>query len=837
MTTAIHSVLFQTEAEAKSPELAGWEDWLHKAITPDWRRSEWIPDRLLFIGDVNNPATQIRECSVKACDVPTDQARFCTGCSGEHAKSGLTPDVFMAVHDPDRRRRRSGTVRPCLVPSCARHSASLSLCVPHYQGWTKVSGIQEMSDWIKSQRPFAPVAACVVRACDREGATVHPFLCLPHRRQWVDGDISTADPSAHKQWIDRATPYLSMTMFSLAPLEPLARLEVLYCLQRRDARGQNLPPRPVRAGITALTGLPTIAFCGDDFPSPSSISGSGAKSWLTQVRWMLATAVDEFRGIDPTRKIRWDMRAVGEVIPSLRSPIGAPNQNNDGLDFSAIRQDWLRGLLVHWARTTEPRRNSLRRHHRAAAIASEALHIRPGGGTDPATLGYADMSSVVDAFKRTIKLDGEVATSSHQSRLLGYFSDLLDFGRYEGVPDDLSPRFVRHKEHRIKRMEENEDEIGKALPDSIIRQLDKHMHLIGDDFIYGRLFPREAVKALFRTAYVILRDTGRRPHEVAGLSVNCLEFDAGEYQLVWDNRKAGRLRRRLPVYTETVEAIKEWLRIRADLDLPRNSAESLFPALGERHVNLQPGYLGHAIRQWVDVSISELQSDEPGPDGIPLPFDRSRIFPYAFRHTFCQRYADAGVPLHVLQDLMDHKEPKVTGAYYRVSNKMKKEAMDLLRTHATDHGGNPAPIGSVRAYEVQSVAVPYGNCIEPSNVKAGGQACPIRFQCSGCTPFYRPDPSHLPAIEDRVRGMRAQLEIARTLSVEEWTVRGMEAELEGYVGVIEKMKAKLAQLPDGERGEIEQASKVMRRIRAGTVTGRPVALPMPTLRPAEVEQK
>ena len=40
------------------------------------------------------------------------------------------------------------------------------------------------------------------------------------------------------------------------------------------------------------------------------------------------------------------------------------------------------------------------------------------------------------------------------------------------------------------------------------------------------------------------------------------------------------------------------------------------------------------------------------------------------------------------------------------------------------------------AYQMRSVAVPFGNCIEPSNVKAGGKACPIRFQCAGCG-FYR----------------------------------------------------------------------------------------------------
>ena len=45
------------------------------------------------------------------------------------------------------------------------------------------------------------------------------------------------------------------------------------------------------------------------------------------------------------------------------------------------------------------------------------------------------------------------------------------------------------------------------------------------------------------------------------------------------------------------------------------------------------------------------------------------------------------------------------------------------------HSDSPcAPL----AYERRSVAVPFGGCTEPSDIKAGGQACPIRFQCSGC---------------------------------------------------------------------------------------------------------
>jgi integrase len=38
---------------------------------------------------------------------------------------------------------------------------------------------------------------------------------------------------------------------------------------------------------------------------------------------------------------------------------------------------------------------------------------------------------------------------------------------------------------------------------------------------------------------------------------------------------------------------------------------------------------------------------------------------YAYRHTYAQRHADAGVPVDVLRELMDHRLLDATRRYYR----------------------------------------------------------------------------------------------------------------------------------------------------------------------------
>ena len=50
-------------------------------------------------------------------------------------------------------------------------------------------------------------------------------------------------------------------------------------------------------------------------------------------------------------------------------------------------------------------------------------------------------------------------------------------------------------------------------------------------------------------------------------------------------------------------------------------------------------------------------------------------------------------------------------------------AIETVGKLAIDKDGAPPLTGST-AYQMRSVAVPFGNCIEPSNVKAGGKACP-----------------------------------------------------------------------------------------------------------------
>jgi RimJ/RimL family protein N-acetyltransferase len=69
---------------------------------------------------------------------------------------------------------------------------------------------------------------------------------------------------------------------------------------------------------------------------------------------------------------------------------------------------------------------------------------------------------------------------------------------------------------------------------------------------------------------------------------------------------------------------------------------------------------------------------------------------------------------------------------------------------------------------IGAVVVPFGTCSEPSNVAAGGGACPLRFRCVGCDHFST-DVSYLPDLRTYLDGLLRQREKLRSMSeADDW---------------------------------------------------------------------
>ncbi len=208
--------------------------------------------------------------------------------------------------------------------------------------------------------------------------------------------------------------------------------------------------------------------------------------------------------------------------------------------------------------------------------------------------------------------------------------------------------------------------------------------------------------------------------------------------------------------------------------------------------------------------------------------------------TYAQRHADAGVPIDVLAELLDHRNLNVTRRYYRVGEDRRRAAVDTVTALSFDRHGNriwrdaQALLESEHArYAIGEVAVPYGTCSEPSNVQAGGGACPVRFRCVGCD-HYRTTVAHLPDLQaylDDLLRTRERLAATSIDGVDEWArtdATPTKEEITRIRRLINRIKGDVAELDQTQRAEIEEAVAVVRRHRAAHA----VPLGIPTVRGA-----
>ena len=198
-----------------------------------------------------------------------------------------------------------------------------------------------------------------------------------------------------------------------------------------------------------------------------------------------------------------------------------------------------------------------------------------------------------------------------------------------------------------------------------------------------------------RVAVELLMDTGRRPAEILRLPLDCLTRDPdGAAVLVYDNHKRDRRERRLPISQATAAVITaQQQRVRERFPDTPLAELVLLPSPHANPAGRKPisgGLLDLRHRDWVDQLPVLRRADG-------TEFDKAKIVPYAYRHTYAQRHADAGIAVDVLSQLLDHRTLEVTRRYYRVGEQRRRAAVDTVTAHAastgtaTGSGATPTP--------------------------------------------------------------------------------------------------------------------------------------------------
>jgi len=749
-------------------------------------------------------------CRVDGCAATahgTKTGGLCWRCFARLTRAGVSAgEIISSPELPPLPDRPAG----CAVPGCLRMSPGgrqgqrTGLCQAHSRRFRRVAGMT-MEQFLTDPRvrPLPALGPCNVAACARRAESEHGY-CPTHYVRWRQA--VTAGAGADERHWQLTQPAVSEGgQVSLRGLPPLVVVQVLAGMQQRTLGGAKITDVNLRAVCDALRRQQAASIGACD---AGHVPGKPARSLLNALTRHARRALAD-PGAERARDT-WDLAVFGHP---------------GSLSFTAITQPWLRQAAKRWAGEELPRHrgagsSNVRSKINALARLSESLRSRDDDGLIPAALGrpdiecflnrlgYLESAGTISRYHRNVICRGARAALAG-IRALG----LTRPGQAAaGLPGDfaLGPGDIPAEPER--------GEPGRDLPPEIMAVLCASL---------DTLHPPE-VKAAIQIAI----DTGRRPEDILGLPVDCLARDPdGAPVLVYDNAKAHRLGRRLPVSQATATVITaQQARVRARFPATPVSELRLLPAPRANPGGRKPitiSMLDERHQLWV-AGLGALRTR----DGCE--FDKARAVPYAYRHSYAQRHADAGVPIDVLAELLDHRNLNVTRRYYRVGEDRRRAAVDKVTAMSFDRHGNriwreaAALLESEHArHAVGEVAVPYGRCTEPSNVQAGGGACPVRFRCAGCDHF-RTDVSHLPELTGYLDDLlRTRERLAAAIDgIDEWARADATPAAEEITRIrrlIGRINGDITQLSDPERAQIEEAVTMIRRHRA-------VSLGMPSVR-------
>ena len=749
--------------------------------------------------DPEHPVFGYRLCRVAECMAAVECDGLCHACRLRFRRFDGTRGQFVAIPRVLTRDGRTEE-RLCLVcrtPGHERPAAGRNGLCRSCEEARRVHGqtVQQYAAGVVPRPSFGRCARC------ERWAAGKACLCQPCYERWR----SLGRPDL-AQFASTPLPEVRKASrgveVDLSALSERLRLEILYAFQASWLDGeyawqgtyrlQGVIDAVARAGIESLLERPSI--------------GGRCRGILYR---RLRAAVERLVA-DPEREVEGDVWRLGVL---------RPDGGRQTIDYRVITQPWLRELVKHWnrQRLVSHSINNLRLGVSVAVELSGVLRSRDDRGEAPSALGRRDAVDFL-VHLRARERSGEITNHHHcicvaRARALLRWARDRGLHRRSGPLAGLSEEFALYDGDVPRAVERDPDgEPERALPQAVIDQL---------------LSP-EAIALLHETAGEALAcavdqmRTGRRPQEIAHAPFRCLEHEQRaredgklEYLPVFVYRpeKRPKTRKELPIFAEERRLIKR-MQALARERFPDADPDRL-PLLPRQRRNragrqpTSPKTLATKMRAWVDA-VGELS----GPDGGP--FDRAKVFPYAFRHSYAQRLADERASESELMDLMDHDSFRTTQGYFRIRAERRRRAAELGRKALFDNQGRRLMRGLEQLAEAErarmalgSLAVPYGACVEPANVAAMGGACKFMLKCLGCKHF-RTDLSHLPALESYERQLVSARERllaeADDEALEGWARQAAipsQEEIDRVRYLIGRVRETLGELEPDERAELE----------------------------------
>ena len=498
----------------------------------------WDPARRVLSFAPEHPLLGRPVCRAADCSATAPAAsRICASCRRRLTEHGLGDHEIGAL--PERGHRRSGRgPDACLVDGCARDavSARSGLCSAHEEQRRALPGVGvEQFLTHRRAKPLPPLTLCAVAACTRQRRHPDGLYCAAHQQRLRTA--RTHDPDLDEAGWRATSPAIGRGgEVSLRGLPPLVVAELLVGLQQRcrinavktrEATLRTLCNDVHRRQLGSLTD-----YLPDD---DRDLEFAGlAHCLIGHARRALSTPETEVAKDD------WELKVFGQ---------------SGILSFTGVSQSWLRESAKRWAADDLPKRRvrsgrrtsaglAVRHHIGCLARLSESLRMREDRGENQAALGRADMEAFLHrlAYRESVgQISGDARIRAcREVRAVLTRIRTMGLTRPGGLAAGLGEDFTITVADVPAEPEPGEP--NRELPPEIMAQLCAQL---------DRLSSPE-----MRTAIELAIDTGRRPEEICTLDFDCLtRDDDGMAVLIYDNHKANRPDRRLPIGEQTAAVI------------------------------------------------------------------------------------------------------------------------------------------------------------------------------------------------------------------------------------------------------------------------------------------
>ena len=379
--------------------------------------------------------------------------------------------------------------------------------------------------------------------------------------------------------------------------------------------------------------------------------------------------------------------------------------------FGTITQPWLRDQVKVWSR----------------------LRLATGCAFGTVSAGALAMSRF-SRFLAECHPDTDDEAGITRSVLEGYLSwlhasayatntKLLSLSMLRGFPDacrrhgwlaGLPHNAVIYEEE----LPDRDDGLPRFVPEFVMNQLESDTHL--------DQLPSPTARHLI----VLMIETGLRIGDACTLEFNPIIADSSGWPCLRFHNLKVRSDQLIPLSAKAADAI----RTQQDHDRRCWPAGTpwLFPGIADNADGAKPynaATLGTQLREW------QQRIDVRDEAGAPITVTSHR-----FRHTLGTRMINNGVPQHVVQKLLGHASPEMTGHYARIHDTTVRDAFDHYQQQRVNTAGEllpydpEAPTATAEwvKHNLSRIrdSLPNGYCGRPPQ-----QDCPHPNACLTCPDF------------------------------------------------------------------------------------------------------